>query len=399
MIRIFDITLKDLVQLLRDRKTFLFLLIMPVIFTFLFGFAFGGFSPGGGDDRLPVGFLDQDRSRLSRQLRDLLEESDVIRIETNLLLTPSDLESLVVEEKLAAAVIVPSGYGQGLSHARPEKLVLIGDTVTTAGQSVESEALSAAFRLESAVRTALILERIDDQRAPFDYTLSQALEAWQDPPIGVKETTSSAIPQQNESLATLAHTSPGMILQFSIAGLLTSAQILVAERKSRSLQRLMTTATARVHIILGHYLAILVMIFCQFVLLILFGQVVLGLDYLRAPQGVLLLSLSAAMCIAALGLLIGVLARSEEQALIFSLIPMFVLSGIGGAWVPLEVTGPTFQAIGHLSPVAWALDGFEDILLRGLGWRGVLVPTAALLGYGALFFALAVWRFQKLQES
>jgi ABC-2 type transport system permease protein len=399
VIRIFDITLKDLVQLLRDRKTFLFLLIMPIIFTFLFGFAFGGFSPGGSDDRLPVGFLDQDQSRLSRQLRDLLKGSDVIRIETNLLLGFSDLEAQVADEKLAGAVIVPRGYGEGLSHDHPERLILVCDTGTTAGQSVESEILSAAFRLDSSVRTALILEKIDDQRAPFDYTLAQGLDAWQDPPIGVTETTSSAIPAQNESLATLAHTSPGMILQFSIAGLLTSAQILVDERKSRSLQRLLTTATRRVHIVSGHYLAILIMIFCQFVLLILFGQAVLGLDYLRAPRAVLLLSLCAAMCISALGLLIGVLARSEEQAVIFSLIPMFVLSGIGGAWVPLEITGQTFQAIGHLSPVAWALDGYKDILLRGMGWRAVMVPAAALLGYGALFFALAAWRFQKLQEN
>jgi ABC-2 type transport system permease protein len=399
VIRIFDIALKDLIQVLRDRKTFLFLLIMPILFTFLFGFAFGGFSPGGNDDRLPVGFMDQDQSRLSRQLRDLLKESDVVRIETNPLLGASDLEAQVAEEKLAAAIIVPRGYGKGLTHDHPERLILICDTGTTVGQSVESEILSAVFRLESAVRTALILESIDDQRAPFDYTLAQGLDAWQDPPIGVKETTSSAIPTQNESKATLAHTSPGMILQFSIAGLLTSAQILVDERKSRSLQRLLTTATARVHIILGHYLAILVMIFCQFVLLILFGQVVLGLDYLRAPQAVLSLSLAAALCISALGLLIGVLARNEEQAVIFSLIPMFILSGIGGAWVPLEITGPTFQVIGHLSPVAWALDGFKDILLRGMGWRGVLVPAAALLGYGVLFFTLAAWRFQKLQES
>ena len=47
MIRILDITLKDLIQLLRDFKTFMFLLIMPILFTFLFGFAFGGFQQRG----------------------------------------------------------------------------------------------------------------------------------------------------------------------------------------------------------------------------------------------------------------------------------------------------------------------------------------------------------------
>jgi len=78
MIRIFDIASKDLLQLLRDRKIFIFLLIMPIAFTLLFGFASGTFSRGGTDPRLPVGFLDEDHSRLSRQ--DLLASPQVIRL-------------------------------------------------------------------------------------------------------------------------------------------------------------------------------------------------------------------------------------------------------------------------------------------------------------------------------
>ncbi len=58
MNRILDITFKDLMQLARDVKTFMFLLIMPILFTFLFGYAFGGFSGGNSEltptSRLPV---------------------------------------------------------------------------------------------------------------------------------------------------------------------------------------------------------------------------------------------------------------------------------------------------------------------------------------------------------
>jgi ABC-2 type transport system permease protein len=109
-------------------------------------------------------------------------------------------------------------------------------------------------------------------------------------------------------------------------------------------------------------------------------------------------AVSAALCIAALGLLVGILAKSEEQASIFSLIPMFVFSGLGGAWVPLEVTGPTFQTIGHLSPIAWAMDGFQNVAARGLGLNTVLLPAAALIGYAAVFFTLAAWHFWTAEE-
>src|SRR5512133_4375117 len=104
MLRIFDITQKDLMQLTRDFKTFMFLLIMPVIFTFLFGYAFGGFGGADTDSRLPVGYLNQDERWLSQSLHDLLANSDVIRLQEVPLASASDLETLVADGKLAAAV-------------------------------------------------------------------------------------------------------------------------------------------------------------------------------------------------------------------------------------------------------------------------------------------------------
>lgn len=164
------------------------------------------------------------------------------------------------------------------------------------------------------------------------------------------------------------------------------------------MQRLLTTATRRIHILAGHYLAIFALIFTQFLLLILFGWLVLKVDYWREPEATLLVALSAALCIAALGLLIGILAQSEEQAVTFSIVPMFVLAGLGGAWVPLEVTGTTFSIIGHVSPVAWAMDGFKNVSIRGLGISSALIPASALLGYAVLFFLLAAWRFWASEE-
>jgi ABC-2 type transport system permease protein len=140
------------------------------------------------------------------------------------------------------------------------------------------------------------------------------------------------------------------------------------------------------------------MVFGQFLLLIVFGQLALRVDYLRMPLATLLVASTSAACIAAMGLLIGVLAKTDEQAIIFSLIPMFIFSGLGGAWVPLDATGATFQAIGHFSPVAWAMDGFKNIVVRGLGFDSVLVPAAALFGYAIIFFLLAAWRFKRVSE-
>ncbi len=398
MIRIIDITLKDMLQMVRDRKIFMFLLFMPIVFTLLFGYAFGGFGGGDSDPRLPVGYLNADGSGLSEELHGLLRKSDVIRLEEFAVNQQDQLEESVDNEDLVAAIIIPPGYGRSILDGKAAKVALYGDFSTTVGTSVKSTVLTAANRVDGAVRTGLILESASGGKVPFDYAFEQALSAWEEPPIRVNETTSSAIQEETNDNMSLAHTSPGMMLQFAIAGLLTSAQIIVAERKSRSLQRMLTTATKRVHILFGHLLAIFMMIFAQFLVLIVFGQFFLNVNYLRDPLATGLVAFAAALCIATLGLLIGTLAKSEEQAVIFSLIPMFVFAGLGGAWVPLEVTGETFRAIGHASPIAWAMDGFKNVTVRGLDFYSVLLPAAALVGYAFLFFSISAWRFQVSQE-
>jgi len=399
MIRILDIALKDLMQLLRDFKTFMFLLLMPIVFTFLFGYAFGGFSSDNASTRLPVGYLSQDDSWVTDSLHDLLTASEIIGLDESIFHSRADLEKMVTDGDLAAALIVPDGYGRAFLKNKEARLSVIVDTDSQAWTTVEAELLALLIRLDSAVRTATIIEQIDSQRMPFDYAFERSLSAWDEPPIAIRETTSLAVKKAGGPGQALAHTAPGMMLQFAIAGLLTAAQIIVTERKSRTLQRLLTTATRRIHIVLGHYLAIFLLIFAQFLILIAFAQFALKVDYLRVPAATLLVAFSSALCIAALGLLIGILAHSEEQAIAFSLIPMFLFAGLGGAWVPLEVTGEAFRTIGHLSPVAWAMDGFENICARGLGFESVLLPAAALLGYAVLFFSLAVWRLNTSQEK
>jgi len=98
------------------------------------------------------------------------------------------------------------------------------------------------------------------------------MAAWQQAPTQVTITSSEKTKPQGLGSMTFSNSSPSMMLQFAIAGLLTAATVIVDERKTRSLQRLLTTATSRIHILLGHYLAIFTMIFAQFVLLIIFGQ-------------------------------------------------------------------------------------------------------------------------------
>ncbi|MEA3340708.1 MAG: ABC transporter permease [Chloroflexota bacterium] len=402
--RILDLALKDLTQLVRDWKAALFLIVMPILFTLLFGLIFSG--AGGDDDmRLPVGFLDQDYDNvLSGHLLTLLEASDAVR---PVVLTgnAASAEEQVSDGELAAAVIVPATYSKRILTDQEARLTVIVDTSSPDGTTARQGVQTVVTRLRGAVKAARLgvwasTQSDQVELAFLEAALEEAVAAWKQPPLTVEATQSGAIAAgENDAEAvyganTYAHSSAGMMVQFAMAGMIGAGEILLLERKSKALQRLLTTAISRAGIILGHFLAMFVMIFVQLALLIGFGQLALGVDYLRAPLALLLMVAPLALWVASMGLLIGVLARTEDQVVIFAMIPMLLLSGLGGAWMPLEFTSETFQTIGHLTPVAWAMDGLKNIVVRGLGLESVLLPASVLLAYAIVFFVLAVWRFK-----
>ena len=50
-------------------------------------------------------------------------------------------------------------------------------------------------------------------------------------------------------------------------------------------------------------------------------------------------------------------------------------------------------------PSAWAMNGFQNILIRGLGLESVWMAVGALSAYAVGFFLLAVWRFRKMERN
>jgi ABC-2 type transport system permease protein len=228
-------------------------------------------------------------------------------------------------------------------------------------------------------------------------SLANAISAWQDPALTVavvKATGQTAEEQGTTSVSGYAQASAGMMVQFSVFGLISSAMILMLERKSGTLQRLLSSPIRPYEVIAGHVLAMFCIVFAQQLILVVVGQLVFGVDYARQPLAILLMITVLSLWAASLGLLISALARKEDQVITLSLIAMFVFAALGGAWFPLEVAGKTFAAVGHIMPTAWAMDGFQNIVIRGLEFQSVLMPAGILLLYTLAFFGLAIWRFQ-----
>jgi ABC-2 type transport system permease protein len=405
--RILHLTLKDLKQLFQSWQTAFFLLAMPIAFTVLFGFIFSG---GGGDDednRLLIGIMDQDQTKQSIAFIQLLEESEILRPIINDDYTEETYRKQVEIGDLNAALVLPAGLGDALAAGTPLLLAVIADEeAMVANQALLADVTTAYARLFGLTLTASLsqeayqqvagLSRVE-QDAYFQESLEMAAAEWESPPVTIASSyTGAETEEEVDALEQNAfiHSSPGMMAQFAIAGLIGAAEILVTEKKSRALSRMLTTGFSRMGILIGHFLAMSTVIFLQILVLAVFGQLFLGLDYFSRPIATLLLILASALVNGALGLLIGALAKSSDTAVVFSLVPMFIFSALGGAWTPLEYTSKTVQFVAHFTPVAWMMDGFKDILARGAGLETVWLPIVVLLGFASLFFSLGAWRFK-----
>ncbi|MBN1440873.1 MAG: ABC transporter permease [Anaerolineales bacterium] len=405
--RLLDVTAKDVTQILRDWKSAAFLLGAPILFTVLMGVMMGGLADSSeAEPRLAVGVLDRDGGAAAQSLARLLELAEAVRPVTVGAEDAESLERQVAEGKLAAAVVVPEGFTDALLAGEDLQLEFLIDENSGASRNAENAVRAVVFRLMNAVRTALwsadiVAERDgftdeSDRRAYLEQALREAVGEWEAAPVALQLRSASPPEAGADAIpGGFAQSSPGNMVTFALAGLIGAAEIIVWEKKSGTLQRLLTTSISRAEILAGHFLAMFLMVFAQVVLLAVFGQLVFGLPYWQAPAALLLLAAAVTFWIAAMGLLIGVVARNPDQIAMMAIVPMMVLAGLGGAWMPLEVTGETFQAVGRLTPTYWAMHGMQNLILRGQGLPGVILPTLVLCGFGAAFIGLSAWRFHR----
>ena len=399
--RILDLAIKDLKQVLRDKRSLLFLVALPIIFTLFMGFAYRGStqSSAAADNRIALAVVDlEPDGMLNRMLVTRLASSDSIRISQ---LSEDGAMQALQDGDVGGVLVIPVGFSQQVEAGEAAQLKLIAQSGSSEAQSLYQLLRVPVSQLMSSVEIARINEDTQSNPDEFSPGLALAWSKW-------VESSKISLVRTEQAVAAKAKSddwtggnpynqaSPGIMVQFAIFSLINSAGIILQERKTRTLQRLMTTAMRPWEIVSGHLLAMFTLTFMQMVLLVVFGQFALHVNYLREPIGILLVCIALGMWVGSMGLLIGVVARGDDQVILFSLVAMFVFSGLGGTWFPLEAAGGAYAAIGRLMPSAWAMSGFQNILIRGLGLPSVWLPVGMLLLYALGFFALAVWRFRKL---
>jgi ABC-2 type transport system permease protein len=400
--RLLDLAIKDLSQVLRDRRSLLFIVAMPVVFTLFMGFAYGssGQNQETADSRIPLAVVDPEpNAQLNRMLLGWLTPSDAIKVSS---MPRDEAMSCLEDGKVAGVLVLPAGLSEKAEAGEQVQLQLIAKGTSSEGQSLYQLLRVPISQLMSSAEVARISAEVRSDPDEYAPALAVAWAKWAENAEVELVRTEQVVGEAAGASDWMGgnpynQASPGIMVMFAIFSLINSAMIVLDERKTGTLQRLMSTAMRPWEIVAGHLLAMFTLTFMQMILLVLFGQIALRVDYMREPVGILLVCLALGLWVGSMGLLIGVVAKAEDQVILFSLVAMFLFSALGGTWFPLEVAGGAFAAIGRLTPTAWAMNGLQNILIRGQGLESVWVPVGVLLLYAVGFFALAVWRFRRIQ--
>jgi ABC-2 type transport system permease protein len=391
---------KDLQLTMRDRMSFIFDLVMPLVFTLFFGLLFGANS---SVDKLPLAVWDVDGGAAATQLVAALGRSDVVKVVDK---HGSGFEQWMADERAAAGLIIPAGYSRAVEDGKQADLTIVSTQGNSGAMTAASEVRTIAgdqVTVELAARAAsqAVWQTRSHpagtggtQQGLYDVGRARPVveQALASPAAGTKVVEAGAAANQTPSGFVLS--SPGMMVNFILFSLMTAGIALIIERQNGTLQRLMTTRLKRRDLIGGKAAGMFLITFAQQVILIAVAQLFFGVDYLRDPPALLLMMVSLSLVASTLGLLLASVLKSEQALIATTVLVSMAVAALSGAWFPLEIAGQGFQTVGHLLPTAWILDGLRGIVVRGFDVAQVLPAFLVALAWSAGLFLVALWRFR-----
>jgi ABC-2 type transport system permease protein len=409
---ILALTWKDLKILVRNRSALLVLFAMPAGFVLVMTAATSGLY-GADQSAVPVLVVNEDQGSISTQVIDGLKAAKGFNVETEWegqTLTLAKAEELITSGKRELAVIFPPDFSQNI----------ISDT-------------SASLNSQSGATIQLMLDPSLSQQftGPIIGTLqglvSQALT-----PVGIEHLLQQVAPgmppEQQQAIVKQAQqktmsgvsieqiTPPGLAVRqfpnttqqnvpgYTLFGVFFICQVIglsfIREKQDGTFRRLLVAPISKTALLIGKLLPYYLVNLVQIVLIFAAGIWIIPLMGFPAlnlgthPEGLVLVSLATAAAASGLGLLVASLVKTPEATGGLGALIAVMMAAIGGCFVPTFVMPQFMQTLSKIVPHAWALQGYQDVLIRGYSAGQVMPEVGALMVFAVIFFGFALWRFK-----
>jgi len=429
---------KELLLLSRDRVSLLVLFVMPMLLVLILSLIQDDLFRATGETTTTALFVNNDNGTAGAELQQQLEVNGALALVTAIdgeVLTPEMARQAVFDGAYQFVIIVPQNFTNDIDQIA-EASVQAGlrneehTSGTTVVTIVFDPAVRGAYRsaVINALRLGVVSLELSHKSEIFDRLLPQELQRSMATKLGRLpagstleipqisfDWTSQALIELDEELAhpekyaTLPTSVQQNVPAWTLFGMffivIPLAGTLIRERQEGTLTRLMTMPVSSSRLLLGKVAAHLIICMIQFALMLAAGRFILPLfgtpvlELGSAPVALLLVAISAALAACGYGILVGVIAKSYDQAAIFGAVSIVIAAALGGVMVPVYVMPRFMQDISIISPLGWGLEAFLDIFVRNGDFISVLPQIIPLFGFFSTCMVIAMVIFYRWRRG
>lgn len=370
--RLLSLIRKEFIQIRRDPRTLVLILVIPVMQLFLLGYA------ATNDVRnVPLAVFDQDHGPAARELLDAYRAADYFQLAYDVD-SEDELRELIDNSLARAGLIIPPDYSQRLRSGQEAQVAFVLDG---SDPTVASTSLSAAQLIAQQHATKVLFERLAGRGQPA--AVRQ--------PVEIR-------PQvwYNPDLVSAYFMIPGVIgtILFALTSILTATAV-VRERERGTIEQLIVTPIRPWELVVGKILPYVILAFLNTLEVLAIGHWWFHVP-IRGDLG-LILALSGLFLLTSLGigLLASTFANTQQEAMLtvwMTLLPGIFLSGF---FFPNEAMPKVLQWISYLMPLRYYLRIIRSLMLKDTGVAALQGEILALVIFGTVLMAAAALRFRK----
>ncbi|WP_026963056.1 ABC transporter permease [Alicyclobacillus herbarius] len=378
------ITKRFLLDLVRQRSNIIWMVIMPLIITFLFGVL-----PNLGSSKVAVAVIDSDHSKVSRAYVQALEHADGVQVKPIL---PSETTQTLRDMQASVIVTLPKGLQSDIIHGETPT---IGWLKSPSASGNSSDGLNVADLQQQVTRwTQVGTASVASKRhsgdtsstalvAAFTKGLTQGQKVHS--LVQVKTDTLVSGNVHNKTLSSTASTLAGFATMFIIFIVFSSTGDIFREKQTGTWNRLKVSPAGRFQVIGGYALAYFVIGWFQFLLMRFLGAWLFRADIPLGGWTVLAVCLYI-LGISGIALCIAGVAKSGEQHRMIGAFLALATTMMSGAYWPLDIEPVWMQHLAWFVPQTWALQAFKLAAIGASTLTALATPMIVLAGFAVVFF-------------
>ena len=355
---------KEFHHILRDKRSMLVLLGLPIVQLLIFGFAITTETRNCN-----IAILDNSKDEATQNIITRIESSTYFDI--NRTLSSNDqIEKVFKTGRIKLAVVFQSNFQNDLLHTYKAQIQIITDA------SDPNQAKTLANYVSAIV---MDYQKELNQIKELPYTINTEIRMLYNPQLKGEYSSVPGV--------------MGMILLL-ISAMMTSISI-VKEKEIGTMEVLLVSPMKPSVIIVSKVIPYFIVSLVNVITILLISNFVFGIPIQGSFILLSFITIIYIICSLALGILISTVTSSQQAAMIISLmglmLPVVMLSGYA---FPIANMPWILQIISNIIPAKWYIIMVKDVMIKGIGFFEIWQELIIILGMTMFFLMLSIKRFK-----